>query len=90
MRTPPNALVKSLPLRATDAGTAFEKVQSGVTTSLENVACTLNGLVVVVGQAGVILRSTDDGAFLRRKGCRPAHTPAFFETSETWRSKVQG
>jgi photosystem II stability/assembly factor-like uncharacterized protein len=52
--------------RSTDAGKTFDKIPSGVTTSLENVACTPNGIVVVVGQAGVILRSADDGASFER------------------------
>lgn len=52
--------------RSTDGGVTFEKIASGVTASLENVACTRGGLIVAVGLAGVILRSTDDGASFER------------------------
>ncbi|MFK8002230.1 MAG: WD40/YVTN/BNR-like repeat-containing protein [Polyangiales bacterium] len=51
--------------RSTDDGALFEQVDSGVSASMQNIACLEGGVVVVVG-ADTILRSSDDGASFQR------------------------
>lgn len=52
-------------LRSTDKGATFEHVTKA-RGSLQNVACTASGRLVVVGQNGVLLHSGDDGASFQR------------------------